>query len=533
MTVETSTGRRWVRALQITAIGLAALLLAGTFALLVAEGTWVEPHERTPEEAFSFGTTGCEMMPLPVFKTLPVLFPEHFQPGGPEAGDWIDQFGFIRGKPGVNEELPQGFQVSRYRPRSGSPSPVAFVGANCSLCHSSMIKRSANDPGVYVPGMGSTSLDFIAWVDAVRSAVLDEKRLSVSTVADAWESQSGQKLGLLDKAMIQAWLSNTRSRAHANLPKIDAPYGGAELRDSRYMPNGPSRTQPFRNLVRNIMDRPAHSDRAFGKFPALYEQKNRDWGQFDGTVRNRVTRSVLAALAVGATLDNLMIPDITRSVSGAIEYSLDLKGPSYAEVFKDQGITIDAARAERGRTVYMKSCAGCHGVRGADGSWIKGKQQGVVFPATALGTDPERVNFRYYDNLSDVLYATFPDKHPLKPKREDLRPGPLGKTRGYISYPLESVFSRAPFFHNGSVATLAELINLKPRRELFYRGSTLYDPVDVGLAVPAEPDARNYFRFDTHELGNSNRGHDYPWAYQGPGWNQAALEDLLEFLKTL
>jgi mono/diheme cytochrome c family protein len=533
MTVETSKGRTWARRLQILAIALTVLLLAGTFAFLAAEATWAEPRERSPEEAFAYGTTGCEIMPLPVFTVLPELFPEHFQPAGPKAGDWIEQFGFIRGKAGVNEGLPQGFQVSRYRPRSGAPSPVPFVGANCSLCHTSMIKRFPGDPGVYVPGMGSTSLDFIAWVDAVRSAILDEKRLTPATIENAWESRSGQQLGPLDKVMIQAWLSNARSRAQENLPKVDAPYGGAELRDSRFLPNGPSRTQPFRNLVRNIMDRPAHADRAFGKFPALYEQKNRDWGQFDGTVRNRVTRSVLAALAVGATLDNLMIPDITRSVGGAIEYSLNLKGPSYAEVFKQQGITIDAARAERGRVVYMKSCAGCHGSRGAGGAWGPGKQQGVVFAATALGTDPERVNFRYYDNLADTLYAQFPAKHPLKPKREDLRPGPLGRTRGYISSPLESVFSRTPYFHNGSVPTLAELINLKPRREVFYRGDTLYDPVDVGLAVPAVQDAKNYFRFDTRERGNSNRGHDYPWAYQGPGWDRAALEDLLEFLKTL
>jgi hypothetical protein len=523
----------WVRRLQVAAIVLATLVLGLTILFLIQESTWADPRERTPQDAFLHGSTGCEIMPLPVFLVLPDLFPEHFQPGGRAAGDWVDQFGFIRGEPGVNEGLPVGFAVSHYRPRSGSPSPVAFVGANCSLCHTSVIRRTPDDRGVVVHGMGSTSLDFIAWVDAVRSAILDEKRLTPAIIADAYEKKTGKTLGFGDKAMIRAWLSNARDRAQANLPKVDAPYGGADLRDARYMPNGPSRTQPFRNLVRNILDRPAANDRAFGKFPALYEQKNRDWGQFDGTVRNRVTRSVLAALAVGATLDNLVMPDITHNVQHSIEYSLDLKGPSYAALFGPLGHGIDAARVERGKTLYMKSCAGCHGSRASDGSWTKGKAQGVVFPAERLGTDAERVNFRYYDTLADTLYAYFPAKHALRPKREDMRPGPAGRTRGYISYPLESVFSRAPFFHNGSVPTLAEVINLKPRRELFYRGDTLYDPVDVGIVAPPAPDRRNYFRFDTHEHGNSNRGHDYPWAYQGPGWDPKALEDLLEYLKTI
>lgn len=532
MSVTTATRRRWGRALQIAAIAATALLLAATITLLALESRWVKPEERTPEEAFLYGTTGCEIMPLPAFLVLFDLFPDHFQPAGPQGGDWIDQFGFVRGRQGVNHGLPQGFAVSHYRPRSGSPSPVAFVGANCSLCHTSLLRRTPEDPGILVHGMGSTSLDFIAWVDALRSSLLDE-RLTPAAIFTAYEEKTGEELGALDRLMVRMWLANARSRAGEALAKYDAPYDGAELRDARLMPNGPSRTQPFRNLVRNILDRPAHADRAFGKFPALFEQKNRDWGQFDGTVRNRVTRSVLAALAVGATLDNLGMPAIHGSVGQAIEYTLELRGPSYAEVFRDQGVTIDAARAERGRALYMSRCADCHGHRGADGAWVQGAQQGVVFPATALGTDPERVNFRYYETLADTLFALFPEKHPLRPLREDLRPGPMGKTKGYISYALESVFARAPYLHNGSVPTLAELINLKPRRQVFYRGDTLYDPVDVGVVAPAEPDRRNYFRFDAGERGNSNRGHEYPWRYQAAGWDADALGDLLEFLKTL
>jgi hypothetical protein len=82
------------------------------------------------------------IMPLAVLRVLPSMFPEQFQPGGPEAGDWIAQFGFIPGRPGVNEGLPVGFFVSTRRPRSGGPSPTRFAGVNCSLCHTARLTRN-------------------------------------------------------------------------------------------------------------------------------------------------------------------------------------------------------------------------------------------------------------------------------------------------------------------------------------------------------------------------------------------------------
>jgi hypothetical protein len=539
MSVQLIKKNHWFRAIQIAAISLVTFLLIATVGFLILESTWVKTKDRNQQDSFLYGMTGTEAMPLPVLQILPDLFPDQFQPAGKEAGDWVQQFGFIEGKPGVNEGLPLGFSISNYLPKSGAPSPVKFVGFSCALCHTSQIKTSDAEDGVLVHGMGNISLNFISWVDAVRTAFLDEKRLTPAAIAQTYEAKYHKPLGIMDKLMIRLWLLNTRSTLKAALPKFDAPYSGKELRNPELMPNGPSRTQPFRNLVRSIMNRPAATDKGYSKFPVLYEQKNHEWGQFDGSVRNRLSRSVLAAIATGATADNLEISEVSSSVVKAVDYTVNLKGPKYEEVFKDKGVTLDQAKVERGRAVYMQHCSVCHGYRSQeDDSWIKGQLQGEVVPVQQIKTDAERVNFRYYDVLADYLYDSFPNnrpfkKHPLQPKREDLRPGHLGTTRGYLNTPLESVFSHAPYLHNGSVPTLAELINLKPRRDVFYRGDNLYDLVDVGLAVPDEPDEKRYFKFDTDAKGNSNKGHDYPWSYQGEGWDKNALEDLLEFLKTL
>ena len=62
--------------------------------------------------------------------------------------------------------------------------------------------------------------------------------------------------------------------------------------------------------------------------------------------------------------------------------------------------------------------------------------------------------------------------------------------RGYINKRMHSMFSRAPFLHNGSVLTLAEVINLEDRKPVFFRGTVEYDDRLVGLKSPRGKRAR-------------------------------------------
>src|SRR5205085_9582792 len=236
-----------IKIAQIVVIIFSAVLLLVTIGLLILESTWVKPRNwDSKQEAFLYGLTGTELMPLPVLQVLPNLFPENFQPAGKDAGDWVQQFGFIRGREGVNEGLPLGFSVSHYRPKSGAPSPVAFVGFSCSLCHVGELRPVDGREPIRIEGMGNSSLDFIAWVDAVRSSILDEKRFTVAAISDAYERRFGHSLRFSERMMIAAWLPGARKFFKDNLPKYDAPYSGKDLRDSSLMPNGPARTQPFR-----------------------------------------------------------------------------------------------------------------------------------------------------------------------------------------------------------------------------------------------------------------------------------------------
>ena len=531
---------------------LLALVVTGVFIRL--ERGWAKPVFRDPEQAFRHGTIGTELMPLPVAYVLPDLFPEHFQPGGPQGGDWVEQFGFLRDSdPSANGGLPIGFVVSRYRPQSGAPSPVAFVGFSCALCHSTLIRAGGDQRGQILYGPGSSSLNLFAWLDAFQAALLAREpppagasldpakpppyRLTAKTIADRYRAKTGEKLGLFERGMVALWLRQIRGRLDDGLARFDEPYGHGLSRDPQYVPTGPTRTQPFRTLIRTVLNRPGNDMPVYTKIATVFSEDLRKRSQFDGSIANLYARSSLAALAAGATVENMSLPEIADNIRKASDYTATLRPPRFADLFPQQS-PADAGRLARGREVYRQYCYGCHGGRDAStGRWENGPQTGEVAPLAQIKTDPERVTFRHYGEMGDRLFRVFPDKHPFHFPRDEISPRPGEEEnlaiRGYVNAPMDGMFLRAPYLHNASVLTLAELINLKKRRDVFYRGHNSYDPIDAGYRSPDAPDAASYFKFDTAVRGNSNKGHDYPWAYDDARRNVDDLTALLEYLKTL
>jgi len=110
----------------------------------------------------------------------------------------------------------------------------------------------------------------------------------------------------------------------------------------------------------------------------------------------------------------------------------------------------------------------------------------------------------------------------------------------FINNPIPYVFLRAPYLHNASVPTMAQLINLAERPDQFCRGENVYDPEAMGYVAPAPvdgkcPDPRQPFLFDAAEKGNGNQGHNYPaWDPETLTPAQRSdLEALLAYLKTI
>jgi hypothetical protein len=105
----------------------------------------------------------------------------------------------------------------------------------------------------------------------------------------------------------------------------------------------------------------------------------------------------------------------------------------------------------------------------------------------------------------------------------------MTKTSGYVATPLDGIWLRAPYLHNGSVPTLDDL--LKPaedRPKAFWRGYDVYDAAKAGFISDGEAAQRVGTYFDTAARGNANSGHEY-----GSRLSSDERKNLLEYLKTL
>jgi hypothetical protein len=175
---------------------------------------------------------------------------------------------------------------------------------------------------------------------------------------------------------------------------------------------------------------------------------------------------------------------------------------------------IDGALIERGKLIYRRQCAVCH----APGGARTGRVEAVDNPM--LGTDPHRIAM--WTQNAATAYNTYGAGHSWKFSH-------FVKQDGYVNVPLEGIWLRAPYLHNGSVPTLADLLNDPAQRpKTFYRGYDVVDPHRVGFVSDGAEAQRVGFRYDTAVAGNSNNGHLW-----GTTLSSTDKRAVIEYLKTL
>jgi cytochrome c5 len=181
--------------------------------------------------------------------------------------------------------------------------------------------------------------------------------------------------------------------------------------------------------------------------------------------------------------------------------------------------TIDPALAARGRETFEETCSHCHGTYG-DG----GRYETRIIPTAVVGTDPAlaahagqfAAEYRGWFNRS--FYGEV----------ARLEPGD-----GYVAPPLDGVWATAPYLHNGSVQTLAELLDSTRRRPRFalHRGTHAYDLRDVGWAssdAAADASLDDPWTYDASRPGAGNQGHTF-----GDDLSADERDAVIEYLKTL
>jgi len=119
-----------------------------------------------------------------------------------------------------------------------------------------------------------------------------------------------------------------------------------------------------------------------------------------------------------------------------------------------------------------------------------------------------------------------------QPESLTIEPGTLLKsalTKGeYEARVLEGIWAAAPYLHNGSVPTLAELLKPPAERMAQFNVGAKYDIDSIGLVVTQDGPPLRLTGCDQLDSGNSRCGHDY-----GTRLSEQEKKALLEYLKTL
>ncbi len=435
---------------------------------------------------FKYGSVGTEVsvgLPYPIWRVLPVLFADKL-PNRPGQG--YEKIGFI-----FENNAPQGRPIGT----TYVEDQVPLVGLNCATCHTGTVRETPSSMRQVIAGMPAHQMDLQGYANFLTATARDP-RFEVGTVLEAIRKQDpefGWFTSLLYRfVVIKRTRDGILARAEQNAWFNDRP------------PQGPGRVDTF-NPYKRMFNFDLKTDTSVGTadLPPLFNQRVRQglWLHWDGNNNQVDERNKSAAIGAGATEESLNLASLDRVAN----WALDLKPPAYPAA------RIDQSRVEKGGQVYQASCARCHALNGA--------AVGQVTPLAEIGTDPERLN-----SFTTALAAQMNTIGTGKPwKFSSFR-----KTDGYANMPLDGVWLRAPYLHNGSVPTLRALLVPEERPAAFYRGYDVYDWQRVGF-VSEGPDAeRNGVRFDTGLRGNGNTGHLY-----GRELSAADREALLEYLKTL
>jgi RoxA-like, cytochrome c-like len=256
-------------------------------------------------------------------------------------------------------------------------------------------------------------------------------------------------------------------------------------------------------------------------FPAIWQQRPRDGMHlhWDGNNTSVDERNLSAALGAGVTPVTVEIAAIKRIRN----WIWDLPAPAFPSPS-----AIDHSKVEHGRQLFAGYCAGCHGMKNASGDYDYNTNRfprlGQVVDLDQIGTDRDRWA-SYTQNFSaaqNTLYAGYPWRFTH-----------FRKTAGYANQPLDGIWARSPYLHNGSVPTLRDLLEPAANRpKKWYRGSDILDTAKVGCRTDSYGSApENLFLYDTSALGNSNSGHE--GRVYGTELPPADKDAIVEYMKTL
>lgn len=500
--------------------------------VLLALGLWAwwyfsrdEPQVfDDPVEHFKYGSTGGDRIagiPIGIWKGLPKLCAPYF------GGSTWEALGF-NFEPGMDR--PVGTTLRR-------TVGLDRVFLNCAACHTGTWRSDPSAKRTLVVGMPANRLDLARFARGLGACAADE-RFNPWQVIQAAED-AGVHYSAIEKyeltlavPAIKEFLILARHRFRFFDREPEPGLGRFDtFNPAKALLNWPFERLPDEEMIGNV------------DYPSLWLQGKRKgmrlhWDGNNDSVEERNRSASFGSGGVPTTLDRDSVARIAKWLRD------EAAPPAYP-------FPIEDARAARGKQLYGTYCAACHGATGRD---FSGEHVGKVVPIERIRTDPCRLdNYTYALAVEQAnLYAAYPEE----------RFRHFRKTRGYANMPLDGVWLRAPYLHNGSVPTIRDLLEpAENRPAVFYRGNDVIDRQKLGFVsgLPSQG-KETFFRYETRCVdspdrktpcaneknpenlyaanrcvagpwaGNGNRGHDGP--EYGTDLPPDDKDAIVEYLKT-
>jgi hypothetical protein len=602
--------------------GVVVLIMA-IYGAYVAFSTYGRTFQddRTHFKYGSIGAELANGLPYRLLIAMPRAFPEYFRDKNRQEPKDLSVFGFLY-EPDDSSPLYAGLQPHERQPK-GYRLPIGFAKGvrqsvevawfNCAVCHAGKVAMPSDGREKIILGMPANTVDLERFFLALFDAAAD-KRFTWAHLKTEMEEDGGPRFTFIERLMWE-WvvIPNTRAgllerrdqllpllrpvearagkspiteadRAPCKWPQSypDDPAPGEQRRkrgelkeevkisEADYPPTyprefsaatpwGPGRVDtfnPYKLIHFDIKPECLSEQERVGAvdFPTVFLQNPRGERQmnlhWDGNNASLKERNLSAAFGAGVTEDTVDFASI-RKVAAWLG-TLQPPPSPYLDL-------LDPAAVQRGRDIYMRACASCHGYHDGREYVFEGDRLGQVEDIAFIQTDRARMDsytkrmekyqkerfFRFNDDLSNPLmfavrYVQRRDKNsPWRFfGRETQQFQNFKKTNGYANAPLDGLWLRAPYLHNGSVPTLNDL--LKPpaeRQPSFQRGLIELDADNGGFLAPncsgGDPNARRDTNcYETVKNGAPVRGNGAGGHLYGVDLPDAEKRDLLQYLKS-
>ncbi len=489
-------------------------------------------NNRSDFKSFATASLGHGGFPYVLLRLAPELFPDLVAAQGKN----FSRLGFSSDPLNPTSGLPLGLNYSSQGLQIGGlpiQTPLQVATLTCGACH---IGRVAGPDGrvIDLVGAGNSHFDssglFKLFADIVNHPHYraDLVRQAIKEKPAGWFYGNDVSVAFAEYLERQLYVNFTdkilstikdgvlAGRAHQDLfinKTVYAPAGAAS-----YFDRTPGRADAVGLTLANY----ANEDQldkmpkapTITKIMSVWSQKDRQVSHWTGDMPSGVHPVVAAEVAVVGDVKNLN----QKNIASSTRFIDQLPPPPYP-------YRVDMDRAKRGQVLYSQYCASCH----------VGDRK--VYPAEEVGTDPARLGATSdvtYEGFNKALHEGCPKKEMGSACYEDSRPilRPRDWALGYVATPLDGIWARAPYLHNGSVPTLYHLLVPSQRPQRFIVGSMLFDTEMVGFEW--QKPMENTEVYETGRPAQMSGGHDTV-TYLGLDWEAETEKrlDLIEYMKTL